>query len=275
MSAKEIINGLSYLEITGIVLAIVFIFRSKQASKYRSLVAFLGVRLISDIIYFCLFGMAAQHAISTQLAYQLYFYIYWSLFGIEAILSLLLIYDIYRFAMAPLPGLQRLGLLMFKWVAAISLIFSIAISVGPNTLFQGYYLLYAVHQMERAASILTLCLLLFVGFAILPMGLSFRSRIFGVNLGVGLLYTSNIMLTAWAFHSPTLYSTHNIVHCIADCVSIGILAGYFAVEEPVRKFILLPTTSPFLRWNQVSLALGQDPGYVAVGFLQVSFKRFH
>jgi len=28
---------------------------------------------------------------------------------------------------------------------------------------------------------------------------------------------------------------------------------------------LLPTTSPFLRWNQVSLALGQDPGYVAVG----------
>jgi hypothetical protein len=29
--------------------------------------------------------------------------------------------------------------------------------------------------------------------------------------------------------------------------------------------IILPTTSPFLRWNQISLALGDDPGFVALG----------
>jgi hypothetical protein len=29
--------------------------------------------------------------------------------------------------------------------------------------------------------------------------------------------------------------------------------------------IVLPTTSPFLRWNQISMALGDDPGFVAVG----------
>ena len=28
--------------------------------------------------------------------------------------------------------------------------------------------------------------------------------------------------------------------------------------------IILPTTSPFLRWNQISQALGDNPGYVAI-----------
>ena len=42
-----------------------------------------------------------------------------------------------------------------------------------------------VSQMQRTQSILILCLLLFVCFAIRPMGLSYRSRIFGVSLGLG------------------------------------------------------------------------------------------
>ena len=41
--------------------------------------------------------------------------------------------------------------------------------------------------------------------------------------------------------------------------------GYFALPEPKRRIIVLPTTSPFLRWNQISQALGDSPGFVAVG----------
>jgi len=41
--------------------------------------------------------------------------------------------------------------------------------------------------------------------------------------------------------------------------------AYFAIPEPRRRLIVLPTTSPFLRWNQISQALGDDPGFVAVG----------
>jgi hypothetical protein len=42
-------------------------------------------------------------------------------------------------------------------------------------------------------------------------------------------------------------------------------SAYFAFPEPKRRIIVLPTTSPFLRWNQISMALGDEPGYVAVG----------
>jgi len=119
-------------------------------------------------------GLADHKEISAFFAYKLYFYTYWISYGVAAIFALLLIYDIYRSAMAPLPGLQRLGLLMFKWATAISLAIAIGVTTAPDALSSRHSLIYAVQQMERSSSILTLCLLLFVCFAILPMGLSFQ-----------------------------------------------------------------------------------------------------
>jgi hypothetical protein len=39
------------------------------------------------------------------------------------------------------------------------------------------------------------------------------------------------------------------------------------LPEPKRRLITLPTTSPFLRWNQISEVLGDNPGVVAIGGL--------
>ena len=48
-------------------------------------------------------------------------------------------------------------------------------------------------------------------------------------------------------------------------MTLFIWTAYLATPEPRRRMIILPTTSPFLRWNQISLALGDEPGYVALG----------
>ncbi len=55
------------------------------------------------------------------------------------------------------------------------------------------------------------------------------------------------------------------MNSLAICVSLAIWAVYFSVPDPKRRMIVLPTTSPFLRWNQISAALGDAPGYVALG----------
>jgi hypothetical protein len=60
-------------------------------------------------------------------------------------------------------------------------------------------------------------------------------------------------------------STINIVNGLVICLTLCIWSAYFAFPEPKRRLIVLPTTSPFLRWNQISMALGDNPGYVAVG----------
>jgi hypothetical protein len=242
---------------------IVFLVRSKAAREYIYLVALLSVRLLCSVICLPLLYFSSR-GLDEHLAYRVYFYVYWTSYALEAILSLLVIYSIFKLAMAPLKGLQTLGMLVFRWVAAISIAVAIGVAVTPH-LSGIKFLVAMVTQLQQTSSILTLCLLLFVGFAIRPMGLSYRSRIFGISLGMGFMATINLVDAAWLSHASQMYSTVNLINGVADCLALLAWSAYFAYPEPKRRLIVLPTTSPFLRWNQISLALGDDPGYVAVG----------
>jgi hypothetical protein len=260
---ETFIHLLSYLEPVLCAMLIVFLVRSKAAREYIYLVALLSVRLACSaiclpLIYFC------SRGIEQHLAYRAYFYVYWTSYALEAILSLMVIYSIFKLAMVPLKGLQTLGMLVFRWVAAISVAVAIGVAVTPH-ISKLKFMVAMVTQLQQTSSILTLCLLLFVGFAIRPMGLSFRSRIFGISLGMGFMATISLVDAAWISHNAEMYSTLNIVNGIADCIALLAWSAYFAFPEPKRRFIVLPTTSPFLRWNQISLALGDDPGFVAIG----------
>jgi amino acid transporter len=167
--------------------------------------------------------------------------------------------------MAPLKGLQTLGTLVFKWAAGISVAVALGSAFGPETKTTAQYLMAALFQLERTQGILTLCLLLFVCFAIRPMGLSYASRIFGVSLGLGLLATYDFVQTAWLALHPEMSNEHNLINGFVICTVLATWTAYFVIPEPKRRLIVLPTTSPFLRWNQISQALGDDPGFVAVG----------
>jgi hypothetical protein len=254
---------LEYIEPALCGMLIFFLVRSKAARQFKFLFALLCVRLGCSLIclpllYFCARG------IEKHLAYQTYFYVYWASYALEAILSLLVIYSIFKLAMAPLKGLQTLGMLVFRWVAAISVAVAIGVAVTPH-LTGIKFMTAMITQLQQTSSILTLCLLLFVCFAIRPMGLSYNSRIFGVSLGLGFLSTVSLVDAAWFTRSPNMYSTISLINGLAVGLTLLMWSAYFAFPEPKRRIIVLPTTSPFLRWNQISMALGDDPGYVAVG----------
>jgi hypothetical protein len=113
---------------------------------------------------------------------------------------------------------------------------------------------------------LILCLLLFVCFAVKPLGLTFRSRIFGVSLGLGVYATVQLVSSAWSSVSvnQSVYSPIHLFNAIGAILGYSIWLTYFAMPEPERKMILLPTTSPYFFWNAISEALGDDPGHVVV-----------
>jgi hypothetical protein len=259
----RLLSNLMYLEPVCCAMLIYLLVRSKAAREFIFLTLLLWVRLAFTVAGVTLLHFSGK-GIERHLDYQIYFYIYWGSYALEAILSLLVIYSIFKLAMEPLQGLQALGMLVFRWVAAISVAVAFGVAFTPH-LSGSTFLIAMVTQLQQTSSILTLCLLLFVCFAIRPMGLSFRSRIFGVSLGLGFLATVNLVDAAWISHSPTLYSTINLVNGVAVMLALLNWSAYFAFPEPKRRLVVLPTTSPFLRWNQISLALGDDPGYVAVG----------
>src|ERR1700721_1714571 len=181
-----------------------FLVRSKAGSPFGCLVALLCVRFTCSVICLPLLYLCGR-GIEKHLAYQMYFYVYWTSYALEAVLSLLVIYGIFRLAMAPLKGLQTLG------------------------------------------------------------RLSDRTRIFGVSLCLGFLASVNLVNSAWIAHNPNIYSVFSVINGMAVGLTLLTWSLYFAFPEPKRQIIVLPTTSPFLRWNQISMALGDDPGYVAVG----------
>ena len=247
-------------------LATLFVLAARrQLRQYVYFALFLAVRLIADVVMGAMLIRTLHKTPAAILEiYQIYFFVYWISYTLEAALLLFVIYGIYRLAMAPLSGLQRLGMLMFRWIGAVSVAVSVGLAFGPNVTSQDF-LIRTVTQLQQTSSILTLCLLLFVCFAIRPMGLSYRSRIFGVSLGLGVLATTNLVASAWLVGNKNMYSPLSITVSLAVCASFAIWTVYLVLPEPKRRMIVLPTTSPFLRWNQISLALGDEPGFVAVG----------
>jgi hypothetical protein len=202
--------------------------------------------------------------LTVHAAYTVYFDVYWVSFAVESILALIVVYSIFRLAMAPLKGLQSLGMLVFRWAAAISVAVALGSAFAPGLAGKDL-VVAAITQLQRTQGILTLCLLVFVCFAIRPMGLSHRSRIFGVSLGLGVIATNDLVQSAWIQHTSRMYATYSIINGFVVCATLLTWTAYFALPEPKRRVIVLPTTSPFLRWNQISLALGDSPGHVAVG----------
>ncbi len=242
--------------------AIFGLFHSKQLRQFGSFTTLLCIRLIGDLILLVLMT-GSSRIIERHVAYKMYFYAYWGSFVLETVLSVFVVLSIFQLAMAPLPGLRKLGMLVFHWAAAISVALSLIVGAGPHQ--SGITLtLSCISRLQQISSALTLCLLLFVCFAIRPMGLTFRSRIFGVSLGLGLISASNLSQAAWISHSPHLDSIMNVICSVTGCLALSVWSAYFLLPEPKRRIIVLPTTSPFLRWNQISEVLGDEPGFVAI-----------
>jgi hypothetical protein len=263
MNGKVLVDLLSLGECLACAMALVIIVARGQFRNFLNVSLFLSVRFISDLAMGILMMKMQLHPNGAKPFYYAYFYTYWISYALEAGLLLMCVYGIYRLAMAPLQGLQRLGMLVFRWAATISVAVTVGLAFGPH-MTSSRFIIRFVAQLQQTSSVLTLCLLLFVCFAIRPMGLSYRSRIFGVSLGLGMLATSNLLVSAWIVSAKQLYSFVNIANGVAICLAFCTWTVYFAMPEPKRRMIILPTTSPFLRWNQISQALGDEPGYVAI-----------
>ncbi len=245
------------------IAVVVLLLRAKEWKSYWPLV-FMAIWQAPS--YFVLLYVRAQGRahISPVRAYHLYFNSFWPACAVSAVCSIFFPYVLFRNAMRPLKGLQSLGNIVFAWVALVSCVTasSVALSSAVNGEDSS---IHAVIQLQRLSAILIVSLVAFVAVAIRPMGLSVRSRVFGASIGTLVVAAVNMLRTNSMLHPQVLYSPIAMIQLTSSCLALAIWIYYFAKTEPERKFILLPTTSPFHAWNQISEVLGQEPGFVAIG----------
>jgi hypothetical protein len=265
MSTKTI---LECAYIAGLVLSVAVIasmLRTKIFSSFPSLCWLIVTHTFGDLIAVLLLYFRKPLGIPISVAYPVYIYSRWAGFFISAIILIAVIYHLYQKIMSPFEGLQKVGSVVFRWVAIVSVVLSLGLALGPHTEGVAYFRMLS-ERIEQGSSVLTLCLLLFVCAAARPLGLTYRDRVFGVTLGLGVVATSTLVEGAW-MASRAITSVYSPIYLISSCsfvLACGIWGWYFVMPEPAARMVLLPTTSPFFLWNRVSEALGDEPGYVAV-----------
>jgi hypothetical protein len=258
---------LEYSIFAGLIITVgvlVLMVRKRLLPEFYFLAAFLFVNALEDGSSILLLFFRRTLGISKVLDYKIYFYSHWVISFVEYALLLLVIYSVFRQAMKPLVGLHRAGKIIFRWVAGVSFALSAVLALGPHTA-GSYTMATFSSQIQQGISVLILCLLLFVCFSTRYLGLTYRSHIFGVTLGLGVFATVSLIETAWTVAgAPTVYSPVFVFSSLGSCVALLTWGTYFALPQPERKMILLPTTSPFFLWNRISEALGDEPGFVAI-----------
>jgi hypothetical protein len=265
MNTKLLLEYSIFADLFITVGVLVVMARKRLLHEFTFLAAFLAVNCIEDGSSIPILFFRKYLGISKVAAYDIYFYSHAAIFFVEYALLLLVIYSVFRKAMKPLEGLHRAGKIVFRWVGGVALALSLALALGPHAAGAST-VATAVGQLQQGINVLILCLLLFVCFSTRYLGLTYRSHIFGVTLGLGVFAAVGLIESAWLANAvgPTVYSPVFVFSTIASCASLLIWGGYFALPEPERKMILLPTTSPFFLWNRISEALGDEPGFVAI-----------
>jgi len=241
--------------------------RKRLLRDMWGLAAFLAVFALEAVISIGLMYFRQKLGLPKMTAYHAFWLSRWISTLIEYALLLIVIYGAFRLAMKPLRGLHHAGKMIFRWVAVVSLLLSVGMAFGPRPADPLANIVGAIAgRLQQGTSVLLLCMLLFVCFATRYLGLTFRSRIFGVLLGLGIYSASSLIESAWlaTTGAGNIYAPVYLVDAFGFFACLAVWSGYFLAPEPERKLVLLPTTSPYFFWNQVSEALGDEPGHVVV-----------
>jgi len=248
------------------VACLVIMWRKHLLRDMWGLAAFLAVYTVEIFIAIVLMYFRRDLGIEAHPAWVALYFTRWTSLLIEYVLLLIVIYGAFRLAMKPLRGLHRAGKMIFRWVAVVSLLLSLGMAFGPRAESGTQYIGIVAERLQQGTSVLLLCMLVFVCFATRYLGLTFRSRIFGILLGLGIFSACTLVESAWLATkgAQTVFAPVFLVSAFGFLACLIVWSGYLLAREPERKLVLLPTTSPYFFWNQVSEALGDDPGHVVV-----------
>jgi hypothetical protein len=243
----------------------VTLLRSREHRRFPALFAYVTVRLTSSVILQFLMQAHRVSAISQKTAYSWYFYTYWLSYFAGAIVVFLVIQEMFRSSMEPFPGLKWLGTITFRWVACISFVAAGAALLTPGSKGD-QFLLAMVAQVMRCESLFILSLLLFLMLAAGKLGLSYRSRVFGISFGFGIMAVSDLVVSATFLHfgNNMMTSTISVITTSASLLTLCVWTGYFLQHEPPRRAAVLSPSSPLARWNEIATTFGHSTPRVPV-----------
>jgi hypothetical protein len=243
------------------VALLAFVKQPTLRKLFPAMMGYLGFRVVSDIVLITL--MHIHHWLPPVVMYNIYFSIYWASFLVCSVLLFYAVRQAFDHVMDPLQGLKKVGHVFFRWIAIISVIVVLTTALHPYGLSLRAIPL-AMIELMRCASLLELFLLAFLALSVHKFGLTFRSHVFGLGLGLGMLATTNFVTAALTHLTNSMASSVNLFAEIGSLCAFVLWASYFFANEPARRGLMVSANSQLLRWNEIALALGHTGGQVVL-----------
>jgi hypothetical protein len=222
--------------------------------RFPAMSAYLALRVASVPVLLGLLYLQAQPTNNQAFFFPLYFYCFWAVYIASAVVLFFVTLEIFRFALGGFSGLMRLGTMVFRWVALVSVIASLG-TVSYSHL--GVMMIPDIaYALMRSVSILQLCLLGFLCLCMNALRLSPRDLAFGSALGLGLMSANDFIHSLLITKTTALSAPVQLAYESGILLSLGIWGAYFAMPEPTRKPMLMPANSTIYRWNEIAAALG-------------------
>ena len=242
------------------LLAVIFMFRARSLSLYWPLIPLAAWDAPSSFLYYWL---RTYRLFPPVTSYHIYFVVFYFNYSLAAIASIVITYKLLGDALSPFKGIRSLAIIVYRWVAIVSLIAAVGIIFTPGfNLLSGTQT--AFYQVVRVSSVLNLSLVAFIALAIRPLGITRGSRIFGVSAGIAITSMANLLQASF-FNDHTMSTNASLIGDAGQCFAELVWIYYFARPEPPRRFVLLAVSSPLHAWNQIAAVLGNKPSYAAIG----------
>ena len=234
--------------------------RPSLRQRFPWMFSYLCVRAITGVIIeFLFFGPLIA---SADLYTKAYFVIHWTSYLLSAVLLFLCCLDVYRQALAPLPGLVRLGSTVFRWAAIASLLVTATTFTSVNS-GPGMFIKIGI-QLMRCVGASELCLLAFLLLSMKAIGLSPRSRPFGVAVGLGIMAAIDCAESSFAVLQVGLSPAVQTSFEFAGVLTLALWIVYAVIPEPVRKPVTARADSTIYKWDQIASALGHKGAQVVL-----------
>jgi hypothetical protein len=232
--------------------------------RFRAMTAYITLRAATDPVMFVVLSLnhlawGRAHHVAT-----IYFYGYFSGYVASAVLLYFICMEVFRSALAPIPGILNFSVVLFRWVAVVSVIASVSSLINSSSLQHGIDLIAILYSIVRGVSVLELCLLVFLGLSMNTIRLPVRDMAFGIALGFALSSAGDFIMSAWG---SSLASINDPIEFLGEgltLATLGVWMVYCFLPQPVRQPILLPASSALFRWNEIATAFGHTGTKVAM-----------
>jgi hypothetical protein len=221
-----------YVEPVLALTALILLAKKHALGQYKSLAVILIFIFLGNVVGTL---TAHLHPTNRHLLYEIYFYSFWSVWIVEAILMPVFCYGILTRLFSSLPELRSISTRVFGWIVFSWCVVSARFSFMPH--INAMHLIAAeANQLKRLEGGISLLTAMVVFVCIRPLGLRLRSRL--PAFGLGLIFSA---MEVFSVHLSVIAPRHFvwivIFGGVAICAQLISWVAAILWSEPARQTV--------------------------------------